>query len=506
MASLRRRVSLQVRLVLVLLIVSLVPLAVSALLIRQIAEVAQNFASNQAAQLRPPLKQAESSFGALIAAKKELFREVATRVSVATAVGLAASETDPSAELDRKTLAQTLLARELSTSPDLLGLELRSADGSKLALVERASPTRTGVSRFRQVEETRELPEGRTLTARFAADLAIADDLASVADALRVSGKADRVRQSLPAGYVVAFFALVGGVVALVTLIGIVVARRLSRRVQTLLGATRELARGDLESHVDIPGRDELAELGTAFNSMVDDLRSDREQILYLQRIGAWQDVARRLAHEIKNPLTPIGLAMQQVVSSYKGDDERFAKLLADADEIVGEEITSLKRLVDAFSALGRLPRVDAKPLDLAVVLDDLSKDPVFTDNLVIDPPPQPVTVGGDRLLLRRLIANLVENGIQAGIDAGDGKVVVTWRADRSLDAAVLTIDDGGGGIDPCDAERLFEPYVTSKDTGTGLGLAIAKKIALEHKGDLSIDSEPSPLGGARIRLEIPLA
>src|SRR5690606_4734619 len=141
----------------------------------------------------------------------------------------------------------------------------------------------------------------------------------------------------------------------------------------------------------------------------------DRQKILYLQRIGAWQDVARRLAHEIKNPLTPIQLAVQQCVSQYDGDDPRFQRLLDDTDEIVGEEIAGLRRLVDAFSALGRLPRVEATALSLRTVLDDLGKDPGLADHLELDAAAPELTVRADRLLLRRLLANLVENGIQAG-------------------------------------------------------------------------------------------
>src|SRR5678810_908827 len=111
-----------------------------------------------------------------------------------------------------------------------------------------------------------------------------------------------------------------------------------------------------------IRDRDEMAELGSAFNTMLDDLEHARGQLEYLQRIGAWQDVARKLAHEIKNPLTPIQLAVQQTVSSYKGDDARFKRQLTDTGEIVEEEIAGLRRLVDTFRTLGALPKVEAAP------------------------------------------------------------------------------------------------------------------------------------------------
>jgi len=135
------------------------------------------------------------------------------------------------------------------------------------------------------------------------------------------------------------------------------------------------------------------------------------------------------------------------------------------------------------------------------IVLDDLKKDPVFADKLKVVAPEHPVMVGGDRLLLRRLLANLIDNGIEASDDA----VEVTWHADESRGVAVITVDDSGPGIEPGKSAKLFEPYVTSKDTGTGLGLAISKKIALEHRGSLDVDRGAGPLGGATMRLIIPL-
>ena len=474
--------SLQIRLVLVLLVISLVPLAVSAVLINQIAEVAQSFASNHAARLREPLERAGAGFRGQIDSKLELFDETAARIA---------------AEIGEAEVTGAQLSRFLESAPDLLAVEVGEIAAS------RPAPSRPGLTRFRERRVTRPLPGGRRLDVTFAADQTISEELAAVDEAAKLSRRVATVRESLPRSYVAVFLVVVGGVVVLVTVFGIVVARRLTRRIERLLEATRQVAGGDLEARVELAGRDELSELGAAFNAMVQELASDREQILYLQRISAWQDVARRLAHEIKNPLTPIQLAMQQVVSSYPGDDERFKALLADADEIVSEEIAGLRRLVDAFSALGRLPRVDARPLDLAVVADDIGKDPTFAEKLIIDAPGEPVTVRGDRLLLRRLVANLVENGIQAGPD-GDGSVTVGWRAEPAFDRARLWVEDQGPGISAEDAERIFEPYVTSKETGTGLGLAIAKKIALEHRGSLSL-VEPTG-GGARFELVIPLA
>jgi two-component system, NtrC family, nitrogen regulation sensor histidine kinase NtrY len=249
-----------------------------------------------------------------------------------------------------------------------------------------------------------------------------------------------------------------------------------------------------------------MAELGRAFDTMLDDLDTTRSQIAYLQRMGVWQDVARQLAHEIKNPLTPIQLAVQQCVSSYKGDDERFKKLLTTSGEIVEEEIAALRRLVDTFRTLGALPKVEAAPLSLGDVIEELKLDPTFAARLKLRPPASPVTVRADKLLLKRVLVNLVENGIHAGQEADTpGDVVVAWAASASGETVAITIDDHGKGIAPESREKIFDPYVTTKATGTGLGLAIARKIAIEHGGELRVAAEKPATGGARFVVSLPL-
>jgi nitrogen fixation/metabolism regulation signal transduction histidine kinase len=222
--------------------------------------------------------------------------------------------------------------------------------------------------------------------------------------------------------------------------------------------------------------------------------------------MGVWQDVARKLAHEIKNPLTPIQLAVQQCAAGYKGDDARFKKQLNDTVEIVEEEIAALRRLVDTFRTLGALPKVEASPLALADVIEELKLDPNMASRLKLQPPPTPVTVRADKLLLKRVLANLVENGIHAGQEAGNaGDVVVGWAADQRGDRVRITIDDHGKGVPDDKREKIFEPYVTTKQTGTGLGLAISRKIAIEHGGELSLATDKPATGGARFVVSLPL-
>ena len=138
-------------------------------------------------------------------------------------------------------------------------------------------------------------------------------------------------------------------------------------------------------------------------------------------------------------------------------------------------------------------------------LIEELKLDPVMATRLVVVAPAEPVQVRADKLLLKRVLANLVENGMHAGQEAGrSGAVTVTWQPRR--DDAVITVDDEGKGVSADARTKIFEPYVTTKATGTGLGLAIAKKIALEHGGTLEVAVEAAPTGGARFVLTVPLA
>jgi nitrogen fixation/metabolism regulation signal transduction histidine kinase len=481
----RRRLGLGPKVVALLLAIALAPLIASAILIDQLAEVAQNVASHQIARVLGPLEDAQLAYRELIDAKKHHYRALAEQV--------ARGADDPLARVDAASL--------FTAEPDLLAIEILT--GERPTRLERDPPPTPAPARTVAVEGVAR--DGGRARLTFAVDEGLVARLqaagAAVADARRV----ETMRGELPRNYRTAFLLILGGVVIVAAATGVVLGRRFTRRIDRLVAGTRAVAAGELDHRVALRGRDELAELGQAFDGMVAQLGQDREQILYLQRMAAWQDVARRLAHEIKNPLTPIQLAVQQLHAGYQGDDARHRKQLADAAEIVGEEIAGLRRLVDAFRELGQLPRVEPAPLDLATVADDLARDPGLAARLALAPPAAPVTIQGDRLLLRRLLANLVENGLHAGEGAGRaGRVRLAWSAAPD-GGARIEVDDEGPGVPPADRERIFEPYVTGKPTGTGLGLAIARKIALEHDGELAVDAVPAPvLGGARFIVTLP--
>ncbi len=197
-------------------------------------------------------------------------------------------------------------------------------------------------------------------------------------------------------------------VLAFATVLGLFVARRATGRVAALRDAARRVGEGDLTVRVAPRGKDELDDLGRAFDSMVAELGDARSRLLYLQKVSAWQEVARRLAHEIKNPLTPIQLAVQELGSKYRGEDPDYTRLLATVQEILQEEVGAIRRLVDDFSAFAKLPKVEPLPIDLAQAVEDFARShPEWQQALAVERH-GPVEALCDKMLVRRVLGKAV--------------------------------------------------------------------------------------------------
>jgi two-component system, NtrC family, nitrogen regulation sensor histidine kinase NtrY len=529
------RVSLQTKVVIGLLAIAVVPTLVAVFFVQQVADVAQSVAIGEADRLYDTLERTRLAYVESVEARKASFR--ASALLAATDEGLARScraalsgeNLDPLSGENPDPVVDKELARLLGADRWLGAVVLEGPDFRTVAERDLIAEKRLASFQSMRLENPLVgMPECR-LTMTYVTDrgLRLGQDLATLGDVLREHKKIEKIRTRLPPWYKVVFAISVGSFALALTLAGIFVARRTTRRIDRLVAATRRVAEGDLESRVDVAGPDELGDLARAFDEMTAELRRSRAEIEYLEKIGAWQEIARRLAHEIKNPLTPIQLAVQQLHTKYGGEDPRFRAMLDDAHAIVTEEIAGLRRLVDAFSGFAKLPRVEPAPLDLALVVDDVARDfsggeperrdrapergaaerlgerregePSRSCVLDVDPPKEPITVAGDRLLLRRALTNLVENAKQAGAK----KIRIGWRDDGAR--ARLTIDDDGPGV-PADLRpRIFDPYVTTKPHGTGLGLAIVKKTILEHGGEITLSATPSPLGGARFEITLPV-
>ncbi len=304
--------------------------------------------------------------------------------------------------------------------------------------------------------------------------------------------------------------AIASGLVLLLSFIaGFALARTTTRKVGALTRVMRKVGRGELLARVPDLGGDELGQLGRSFNNMLDQLDAAQRKLAYLQRIGAWQGMARRLAHEIKSPLTPILLAIQQVREKDPGVDPEFSGLLKTSVEIVEDEVDTLRRMVAAFSRFAKVPDVHPQPVPLAQVLGEFERayghlTESEDDRLEVERPSPEVMIRGDRQLLKQVLVNLVENAVLSGKEHGQGAVHVRVSTAPDDDARFwrILVDDNGPGISDERREQVFEPYETGREHGTGLGLAIVKKVALDHGGEVFV--EDSPLGGARFVLRLP--
>ncbi|HVG57540.1 MAG TPA: ATP-binding protein, partial [Hyalangium sp.] len=247
----------------------------------------------------------------------------------------------------------------------------------------------------------------------------------------------------------------------------------------------------------------EVGELVRAFNHMTSELRSTTERLVASERIAAWQEVARRLAHEIKNPLTPIQMSLETLLAAQSAQDARFPTLFRDSAAVVLEEVDRLRRIVDEFSRFARLPKPQLSPVDLGELAQSvLSLYATPPEGITLLPTLQTgVVARADRDQLTQVLVNLVKNAEEALKDKG-GQVRVRVKGTET--DAIVEVEDTGPGIPLEHRARIFEPYFTTKEGGTGLGLAIASRILQEHGGKLEVGGEPGE--GARFSVVLPRA
>jgi two-component system nitrogen regulation sensor histidine kinase NtrY len=245
------------------------------------------------------------------------------------------------------------------------------------------------------------------------------------------------------------------------------------------------------------------------FVVVIDDLTD----LLQAQRAAAWQEVAQRIAHEIKNPLTPIQLSAQRLLrhlgrttaAKMGGSRTEFERLAAECAALIEREVQTLESLVNEFSQFARFPSARLAPADLNAIVSSaielfrgrLDGITLRTDLAVALPP-----VKADPELMRQVIANLIDNAAEAMEGASMRQLRVATRLESDGDAVEIEVSDSGHGISPEDKDKLFLPHFSTKDRGTGLGLAIASRIVAEHNGSIRVEDN-FPVG-ARIIVRFP--
>lgn len=293
--------------------------------------------------------------------------------------------------------------------------------------------------------------------------------------------------------------ALLGGAVALGGLfLGLLLswwaAARVTRPVRKLAAGAQRVSHGDLSSHVEVRGPSEMMQLAKSFNSMTDQLNEQRERLVQAERVAAWRELARRLAHELKNPLFPLQTTVQNMQRAKDMDAQQFEEVFRESTGILLSEIDNLTKIVSRFSDFSRMPQ----PELAAINLNDLARAtaklfesqfsavgrPPITSELHLNP--ELPMIEADSTLLKRALENLVLNAMDA-MPAGGVLMLRTTPQDGGVH---LEISDTGTGLTPEECGRLFTPYYTTKQHGTGLGLAIVQSVVSDHGGRISVESE----------------
>ncbi|MBX3208148.1 MAG: HAMP domain-containing protein [Labilithrix sp.] len=301
----------------------------------------------------------------------------------------------------------------------------------------------------------------------------------------------------------VGVLAIVAAVVAF--LVAVVLARSIGRPLSVLAQEAGKVAAGEAQP-LQVRGSGEVRELGLAFDRMITDLAVTRRRLAAASRVAAWREVARRVAHEVKNPLAPIRAAVETLRRLRAREDPRFDEYFDEATRTVLDEVHRISNIVTEFTRFARLP--PPRPQDMDV--EDVARHVVQAHkaaagdlHLAHVTQRRAPAIRADRDQVIQVLTNLVQNALDAVKDVPGGAVTLTTDTDGHY--VSFSVADNGSGIAPEFAGRLFEPYATTKSSGTGLGLAIAQRIAYEHDGELSYVGASANGKGAVFRLVLPV-
>ena len=308
-------------------------------------------------------------------------------------------------------------------------------------------------------------------------------------------------------GFFYAFFSV--PLVLLSFLVSFLLSDEIMRPIVSLEEATRRVAEGDFSTRILTRRGDELSMLVNSFNRMVGELERTREKIIQTEKIAAWQEIAQRLAHEVKNPLTPIRLAAERTLRKYQNASDDFPAVLETSVRSIVNEVDNLTALLSEFREFSRLPAPSMEDTDLATIIREVVATyaaeiavPVSMEGVSDD-----LRVHADPGQVRQLVSNLVKNALEAVSGDGDaGRVSIHVDPVSRGDVRYcrLRIEDNGSGIDPDQQTKIFDPYVTTKRKGTGLGLAIVQRIVFDHHGQIWFETQPGV--GTTFYVDLPAA
>ena len=285
--------------------------------------------------------------------------------------------------------------------------------------------------------------------------------------------------------------------------VSIVLSRSIAKPVLDLADAAKSVASGNFNIQLERKSPDELSLLFQSFNQMVSQLDESRKILYQTQKLEAWREMAKKLVHEIKNPLTPIKLSAERIRKRYTENHPDIENIVITGSETIIEGVNVLMRILSEFSKFARLPNMRAEFESLNPVIEDCinffhgHEGVTFHFDLDTSIP----DTYFDKMLLRQALTNLIQNAIDAV--ENNGNIYVASTLMRDSDVIRISIRDDGVGIREEDREKIFEPTFSTKEKGTGLGLTIVEKIILEHHGKVYLNSTPDK--GSELIVELPV-
>ena len=284
------------------------------------------------------------------------------------------------------------------------------------------------------------------------------------------------------------------------------VSRRITRPVEELANGARDVASGRWDTHIDVRGSDEVGQLAAAFNDMTRTLASQKEKLVQTERVAAWRELARRLAHELRNPLFPLQITVENLQRARQLGPKQFQEVFSEATATLKAELANLNSIVGRFSDFSKMPAPQFTRVNVNEVLRNavrlfepqftaVGKPSIATEFFLSESLPE---IDADSDLLHRAFQNLVLNALDA-MPAGG---TITFKSSDAGESLRIEVADTGKGLTPEECSRLFTPYYTTKQLGTGLGLAIVQSVVSDHHGSISVSSEEGR--GAAFRIDLP--
>ena len=315
-------------------------------------------------------------------------------------------------------------------------------------------------------------------------------------------------RTGIKITFAIIYIIIVSLLLFLTIVLAVTFAQRLTKPIINLISASKNISAGKLDSRVpDVDADEEIKSLNQNFNNMIERLKKQQDKLLVAERYSAWESVARKLAHEIKNPLTPIQLSIDSLKEKYSDQLKDKSKNFDNYLSTINRQIKDIEKLVNEFSDFARMPSPILKKINISNVVERAVEFYKMSDknlnlNVVIDKK-QNFSIKGDSDQLYRVFLNLIKNSIEAIEEKKQkdknlqGKIVV--EIDRNNEYIVIKMLDNGPGFN--DTKNIIKPYYTTKTKGTGLGLPIVSKIINEHNGDVNFLKKTS---GAAIEIYLP--